>query len=73
MQAECDYLSVTGEPDGPLSRFGLSLANLSTGLQAAIALSSGIRGARTSAKGGNYDASMLDAATANVCYIGDGI
>ncbi|MEM6500136.1 MAG: CoA transferase, partial [Pseudomonadota bacterium] len=42
MQAECGYLSVTGEPDGPPSRFGLSLVDLSTGLQAAIALASGI-------------------------------
>ena len=70
MQAECGYLLVTGEPDGPPSRFGLSLVDLSTGLQAAIALSSGILGARTSGKGGDYDVSLFDAATANICYVG---
>ncbi|MEM7751726.1 MAG: CoA transferase, partial [Pseudomonadota bacterium] len=70
MQAECGYLSVTGEPDGPPSRFGLSLVDLSTGLQAAIALASGILGARTSGKGGDYDVSLFDAATANICYVG---
>ena len=44
MQAECGYLSVTGEPGGAPARMGLSLVDLSTGLQAAIALSSGIIG-----------------------------
>jgi crotonobetainyl-CoA:carnitine CoA-transferase CaiB-like acyl-CoA transferase len=69
MQAECGYLSVTGEPGGPPSRMGLSLVDLSTGLQAAIALSSGILGARTSGKGGDYDVSLFDAAMANICYV----
>ncbi|MGI9423291.1 MAG: CaiB/BaiF CoA transferase family protein [Hyphomicrobiaceae bacterium] len=70
MQAECGYLAVTGEPDGPPSRVGLSLVDLSTGLQAAIALSSGIIGARTSGTGGDYDVSLFDAAIANLCYVG---
>jgi len=70
MQAECGYLSVTGEPDGPPSRMGLSLVDLSTGLQAAIAVASGIIGARASGKGGDYDVSLFDAAMANVCYLG---
>lgn len=70
MQAECGYLAVTGEPDGPPARMGLSLVDLSTGLQAAIALSSGIIGARASGKGGDYDVSLFDAAIANVCYVG---
>lgn len=69
MQAECGYLSVTGEPGGPPSRMGLSLVDLSTGLQAAIALASGIVGARASGKGGDYDVSLFDAAMANVCYV----
>ena len=70
MQAECGYLAVTGEPDGPPSRMGLSLVDLSTGLQAAIALSSGIVGARATGVGGDYDVSLFDAAIANVCYVG---
>ncbi|HKK30271.1 MAG TPA: CoA transferase [Alphaproteobacteria bacterium] len=69
MQAECGYLSVTGEPGGPPSRMGLSLVDLSTGLQAAIALTSGIISARTTGKGGDYDVSLFDAAMANVCYV----
>jgi succinate--hydroxymethylglutarate CoA-transferase len=70
MQAECGYLAVTGEPDGPPVRMGLSLVDLSTGLQAAIALSSGIVGARSTGKGGDYDVSLFDAAIANTCYVG---
>ncbi len=70
MQAECGYLAVTGEPDGPPARMGLSLVDLSTGLQAAIALSSGIIGARATGKGADYDVSLFDAAIANLCYVG---
>jgi len=70
MQAECGYLAVTGEPDGPPARMGLSLVDLSTGLQAAIALSSGIIGARATGTGGDYDVSLFDSALANLCYVG---
>lgn len=69
MQAECGYLSVTGEPGGPPSRMGLSLVDLSTGLQAAIALTSGILGARATGKGQDLDVSLFDATMANICYV----
>ena len=36
MQAEAGYLAVTGEPDGPPSRMGLSIVDLMTGLTAAF-------------------------------------
>ena len=42
MQAEAGYLSLTGEPDGPPSRMGLSIVDMMTGLFAAFALLSGI-------------------------------
>src|SRR5436309_11132476 len=42
MQAEAGYLSLTGEPDGPPSRMGLSIVDLMTGLFAAFALVSGV-------------------------------
>ena len=37
MQAEAGYLSLTGEPDGPPSRMGLSIVDMMTGLFAAFA------------------------------------
>ena len=70
MQAECGYLAVTGDLDGPPARMGLSLVDLSTGLQAAVALSSGIVGAQASGKGGDYDVSLFDTAISNLCYVG---
>ena len=70
MQAECGYLSVTGEKGGPPSRMGLSIVDLSTGLQAALALVSGVLGARASGQGGDYDVSLYDVAMTNLCYAG---
>lgn len=69
MQAECGYLSVTGEKGGPPSRMGLSIVDLSTGLQAAFALTSGILGARASGQGGDYDVCLYDVAMTNLCYV----
>ncbi len=70
MQAECGYLSLTGDPEGPPSRLGLSMVDLSSGLQSAIAMLAGIVGARASGKGGDYDISLFDAAIANLAYVG---
>lgn len=69
MQAECGYLSVTGEKDGPPSRMGLSIVDLSTGLQAAIAMVSGVLSARATGQGGDYDVSLYDVAMTNLCYV----
>src|SRR5262249_42258448 len=42
------YLSLTGEPDGPPARMGLSIVDLMTGLFAAFALVSGVLAVRQS-------------------------
>src|SRR5690606_12841787 len=60
MQAEAGYLSVTGEPGGPPSRMGLSIVDLSTGLQAAIAMLAGITEARATGRGRDLDVSLFD-------------
>ena len=70
MQAEVGFLSVTGEPDGPPARFGLSMVDLVTGLTAAFALLSGIIGARATGKGGDLDVSLFDTALHNLNYPG---
>ena len=69
MQAECGYLAVNGEPGGTPVRLGLSLVDLSSGLQAAIAMLADIVGARATGKGGDYDVSLFDAAIANLAYV----
>jgi len=70
MQAEAGYLSVTGEPGGPPARMGLSLVDLSTGLQAAIAMLSGIVEARATGTGRDLDVNLFDTALSNLCYVG---
>jgi succinate--hydroxymethylglutarate CoA-transferase len=69
MQAEAGYLSLTGEPDGPPARMGLSVVDLMTGLYAAFALVSGVLAARASGKGRDLDVSLFDGALQNLCYL----
>jgi crotonobetainyl-CoA:carnitine CoA-transferase CaiB-like acyl-CoA transferase len=60
---------VTGEPDGPPARFGLSVVDMMTGLMAAFALTSGVIGARASGKGMDLDTSLFDTALHNLSYL----
>lgn len=69
MQAEAGYLSVTGEPEGPPARFGLSVVDMMTGLMCAFGLSSAIIGARATGKGMDVDTSLFDTALHNVGYL----
>ncbi len=69
MQAEAGYLSLTGEPSGPPSRFGLSVVDMMTGLMAIFALVSGIIGARACGKGQDLDTSLFDVALCNTNYL----
>jgi crotonobetainyl-CoA:carnitine CoA-transferase CaiB-like acyl-CoA transferase len=69
MQAETGYLSLTGEPDGPPSRMGLSIVDLMTGLFAAFALVSGVLKARETGRGRDLDVSLFDTALQNLCYL----
>jgi crotonobetainyl-CoA:carnitine CoA-transferase CaiB-like acyl-CoA transferase len=70
MQAEAGHMSLTGEPDGPPARYGLSVVDLMTGLAAAFALLAGITGARTSGIGRDVDVSLFDLAMHNLNYPG---
>lgn len=69
IQAEAGYLSLTGEPDGPPARFGLSVVDLMTGLMAAFALTSGVIGARATGKGMDVDTSLFDTGLQNLSYL----
>ncbi len=70
MQAEAGYLSVTGEPDGPPARMGLSLVDLMTGLFAAFALVSGVMQAKATGVGRDVDVNLFDTALQNLNYLG---
>ena len=70
MQAEAGHMSLTGEPDGPPQRYGLSAVDLMTGLVAAFALLAGITAARATGRGRDVDTSLFDLALFNLNYPG---
>ncbi len=69
MQAEAGYLSVTGEPNGPPVRMGLSIIDLMTGTTAALGLLAGILSARSTGIGRDVDVSLFDVALHNLAYV----
>jgi len=69
MQAEAGYLSLTGEPDGPPARCGLSIIDLMTGTTAAMALLAGLIEARATGRGRDLDVSLFDVALHNLVYV----
>jgi succinate---hydroxymethylglutarate CoA-transferase len=70
MQAEAGYLSLTGEPDGPPTRFGLSIIDMMTGVTAALGMLAGVIGARETGMGRDVDCSLFDVALHNLNYQG---
>jgi succinate---hydroxymethylglutarate CoA-transferase len=62
MQGEAGFLGLSGEPDGPPARMGLSIVDYSTGTMCALALLAGILEARRSGKGRDLDVSLYDVA-----------
>ena len=69
MQAQAGYFSVTGEPEAPPARFGLSVVDLQTGVTMAMALLAGIVSARTTGTGQDLDVSLFDVALHNLNYV----
>jgi succinate---hydroxymethylglutarate CoA-transferase len=69
MQAEAGYFSVTGEPDTPPTRFGLSIVDLMTGLGLAYALLAALTSARATGRGRDIDVSLFDMALHNTSYL----
>jgi succinate--hydroxymethylglutarate CoA-transferase len=69
MQAEAGFLSLTGEPDAPPARFGLSVVDFMTGLGLAYAVLAALTSARTTGVGRDMDVSLFDMALANTNYV----
>lgn len=69
-QAEAGYLSLTGEPDGPPARFGISIIDMMTGTMAALATVSAILGARATGQGRDVDTNLFEVALHNLTYLG---
>jgi crotonobetainyl-CoA:carnitine CoA-transferase CaiB-like acyl-CoA transferase len=70
MQAMAGWMSLTGDPDGPPTKSGLSLVDLSGGYVSAIALLSGLWRARRDGVGCDCDISLYETALHELVYIG---
>ena len=70
IQALAGWMSLTGEPDGPPAKSGLSLVDLSGGYVAAIALLAGVWRARRDGVGCDCDISLFETALSQLCYVG---
>ena len=62
MQGEAGFLGLSGEPDGPPARMGLSIVDYSTGTTCALGLLAGILEARRTGQGRDLDVSLYDVA-----------
>ena len=69
MQAEAGYFYLTGEPDGPPTRMGLSLVDFMAGSYLAIAILSGVLSARETGRGRDIDVTLFDTALFNLNYL----
>jgi crotonobetainyl-CoA:carnitine CoA-transferase CaiB-like acyl-CoA transferase len=70
MQGRAGWMSLTGEPEGPPEKTGLSLVDYSTGLVAAMALISAVYAARRTGKGADCDVALFDTAIGMLTYVG---
>lgn len=68
MQAEAGFCSVTGEPDGPPVRFGLSMVDFMTGSMFATGLVAAVFGAYRTGQGADIDVSLFDTALHQTSY-----
>lgn len=68
LQGIAGWMSLTGEPDGPPSKSGLSMVDFSGGLVAGMAILAGLHAARRDGVGGDCDVSLFDTAIAMLSY-----
>jgi crotonobetainyl-CoA:carnitine CoA-transferase CaiB-like acyl-CoA transferase len=70
MQAEAGHMTVTGEPEGPPARYGLSIVDLMSGVTCALGLLAAVLEARRSGAGRDVDVSLFDVALHSLNYLG---
>ncbi|TMD13686.1 MAG: CoA transferase [Chloroflexi bacterium] len=68
IQAEAGWAALTGDPDGPPVKSGLSLADYVGGMMAALALVAAVLDARRTGQGRDVDVSLYDSALAMHSY-----
>jgi crotonobetainyl-CoA:carnitine CoA-transferase CaiB-like acyl-CoA transferase len=70
MQGLAGWMSLTGEPDGPPTKSGLSLVDLSGGYASVVALLAGLWRARRDGVGCDCDVSLFETALHELMYVG---
>jgi crotonobetainyl-CoA:carnitine CoA-transferase CaiB-like acyl-CoA transferase len=70
IQAQGGLMSVTGAPDGEPQKVGVAVADLSTGLYAAIGILAALRHAEATGQGQHLDLSLLDVQVALLANLG---
>lgn len=68
MQGEVGFMALTGEPDGPPTRMGLSIVDWMTGVTGMLGLLSGVLAARETGVGRDIDVSLFDTALFQMSY-----
>ncbi|WP_181309669.1 CaiB/BaiF CoA transferase family protein [Nocardioides campestrisoli] len=68
LQGLAGWMELTGEPDGPPTKSGLSLVDFSGGYVAALSLMAGLHAARRDGVGMDCDVSLYDTAMAMLTY-----
>ncbi|KAA9149013.1 CoA transferase [Amycolatopsis acidicola] len=69
LQGLAGWMSVTGEPDGPPTKSGLSMVDYSGGIVAALSMVSAIHAARRDGVGMDCDVSLYDTAIGMLTYL----
>jgi crotonobetainyl-CoA:carnitine CoA-transferase CaiB-like acyl-CoA transferase len=67
-QAEAGFCALTGEPDGPPQRFGLSMVDFMTGTQMAVGLLAALLDAQRTGLGCDIDVDLLSSALHQTSY-----
>jgi crotonobetainyl-CoA:carnitine CoA-transferase CaiB-like acyl-CoA transferase len=62
VQAEAGWASLTGDPDGPPTKSGLSVADYAAGMTAMVGLLAGVMDARRTGVGRDVDTNLFDVA-----------
>ena len=68
LQGMAGWMDITGEPDGPPTKSGLSLVDCSAGLVAALAIMVGLHSAQKNGVGCDIDLSLYDIAVSLLNY-----
>src|SRR5262249_30468442 len=70
MQGLAGWQMLTGDPNGPPTKSGLSLVDLSGGYVSALAVLAGVWRARRDGVGCDCDVSLFETALHELCYVG---